>query len=538
MSWDTRLVGRILLLAAIFVLELTLVSIWLDTDSLVQRAQLIQMIHDWGAWCVRCIVGFAAIFATFAYLNYRSELTKTSDQISQSAFRWKLFAAHLCAMGIFTVLSFVLFGGRGSGASADLLAAGWLVVGTSAIALAGLAFLPFAVWVQLFRNTGYLWVYASAAVVSACLVGNMARSLWQPACYLTFSLTKLFLHLFASGIVAEPGTLVIGTERFQVEIAPQCSGLEGVGLILAFGILWLSLFRKECRFPRSLLLLPLAATIVFLLNSLRIAVLILIGNAGAYQIALGGFHSQAGWIVFSAVGVAFCCVLQRVPWFTKEPQTSETPTIAARNPTAAFLLPFLAILGGGMIARAAAAANSPEWAYPVCFFGAFGALWAFRRSYANLNWRFDWFGPLTGVLVFMLWVALDQFTYRAAGHAALADSSAAKLTWIIFRVSAAVVIVPIAEELAFRGFLMRRLVSQDFEAVDFQHFSLFALLASSAVFGLLQGRFWIAGILAGILFGLMAIRRGRIGDAVVAHASANALLCVYILAYHKWHLWW
>src|SRR5215468_4050162 len=117
MSWGTRLVGRILLLAAIFVLELTLVSIWLDTDSLVQRAQLIQMIHDWGAWCVRCIVGFAAIFATFAYLNYRSELTKTSDQISQSAFRWKLFAAHLCAMGIFTVLSFVLFGGRGSGAS-------------------------------------------------------------------------------------------------------------------------------------------------------------------------------------------------------------------------------------------------------------------------------------------------------------------------------------------------------------------------------------------------------------------------------------
>jgi membrane protease YdiL (CAAX protease family) len=48
----------------------------------------------------------------------------------------------------------------------------------------------------------------------------------------------------------------------------------------------------------------------------------------------------------------------------------------------------------------------------------------------------------------------------------------------------------------------------------------------------------IGGVIsAGILFGLAVIRRGRIGDAVVAHATANALLAAYVLAYHKWHLW-
>jgi CAAX prenyl protease-like protein len=111
------------------------------------------------------------------------------------------------------------------------------------------------------------------------------------------------------------------------------------------------------------------------------------------------------------------------------------------------------------------------------------------------------------------------------------------VTWIVFRVLAAVVTVPLAEELAFRGYLMRRLLSRDFALVSFQRFSWLALLASSVAFGLLHGGFWIAGGIAGILFGLAVIRRGRILDAVMAHASANALLAVYVLASHKWHLW-
>ncbi|MFZ0229710.1 MAG: CAAX prenyl protease-related protein, partial [Mycobacterium sp.] len=108
---------------------------------------------------------------------------------------------------------------------------------------------------------------------------------------------------------------------------------------------------------------------------------------------------------------------------------------------------------------------------------------------------------------------------------------------ITLRVLAAIVTVPLAEELAFRGFLLRRLVAIDFESVSFRSYRWFALLASSLVFGLLHGGYWIPGTLAGILLAYAAIRRGRIGDAVVAHATANALLAVYVLTYHKWHLW-
>jgi exosortase E/protease (VPEID-CTERM system) len=535
------LIQRVLLLAVLFASELIIISVWLDSDSLVQRAGLIGIMHDWGDWILRCIVGFATIFVTFAYLKNKTILERISGQVAQTPIRWSLFAAHCSAMGIFVGLSFLLYGGGVSGSWADLVAASWFVAGISAIAFAGFALLPWVSWAQLIRGTGPLWAYASTAVVSACLIGNMVRRLWQPASHLTFRLTEIFLSPFVSGIIAEPATMVIGTQRFLVQIAPECSGLEGVGLILAFVILWLLVFRQECRFPRSLVLIPIGVALVFLLNAVRIAALVLIGSAGARQIALGGFHSQAGWIAFSVVGVGFCFAIQRVPWFTTRHQSWESLGAATHNPTAAFLSPFLMIVAVGMIADAATGGGTLQWLYPLRFFAAFAMLWVFRRSYASLNWRCDWLAPAIGAVVFVIWVGLDRSSNPAADREVsavfVASSTVAKLSWITFRVLAAVVTLPLAEELAFRGFLMRRLLSRDFESVSFRRIPWLALLASSVVFGLLQGGYWIAGSVAGILFGWAVIRRGRIGDAVVAHATASALLAAYILAYHKWHLW-
>ena len=98
---------------------------------------------------------------------------------------------------------------------------------------------------------------------------------------MTFRLVEWLLRLFASGVTANPATMIIGTGNFQVEIADQCSGFEGAGLMLAFGVVWLCLFRKECRFPQALLLVPAGVAVIYLLNAVRIAALILIGSAGA-----------------------------------------------------------------------------------------------------------------------------------------------------------------------------------------------------------------------------------------------------------------
>jgi CAAX prenyl protease-like protein len=97
--------------------------------------------------------------------------------------------------------------------------------------------------------------------------------------------------------------------------------------------------------------------------------------------------------------------------------------------------------------------------------------------------------------------------------------------------------VPIAEELAFRGFLLRRLASSDFESVGWRTFSWAPFLISSAAFGILHGDHWLAGTIAGALFALAQFRRGRIGDAIAAHAVANALLAAWVLLAGAWQLW-
>jgi CAAX prenyl protease-like protein len=60
---------------------------------------------------------------------------------------------------------------------------------------------------------------------------------------------------------------------------------------------------------------------------------------------------------------------------------------------------------------------------------------------------------------------------------------------------------------------------------------------SSVIFGLLHGDRWIAGTCAGALHAAVLLRRGKLGDAVVAHAFTNALLAGWVVARGAWHLW-
>jgi membrane protease YdiL (CAAX protease family) len=56
-------------------------------------------------------------------------------------------------------------------------------------------------------------------------------------------------------------------------------------------------------------------------------------------------------------------------------------------------------------------------------------------------------------------------------------------------------------------------------------------------FGILHGERWLAGAIAGGIFALVQLRRGRIGDAIVAHSAANALVAAWVLFAGDWNLW-
>jgi exosortase E/protease (VPEID-CTERM system) len=352
-------------------------------------------------------------------------------------------------------------------------------------------------------------------------------------------MVKFMLSWLLPEATTDAAQAIIRAPHFSVIIAPECSGLEGAALILVFTIVWLWLFRQESRFPWALALLPAGVVVLFILNAVRLTALVWIGNAGAEKIAAGGFHSQAGWISFNAVAFGLSIVARRSPWFSTRTQSVE-PSGTAEHATRAFLIPFLAILGVGMLARAASAGF--EALYPLRLAAAGVALWIFRRCYKDCDWRFGWSAPVGGVVVFVLWVGLDQVFGTAASSSPIpaaldAMSPPGRIFWLAARVLAASITVPVAEELAFRGYLMRRLVAADFDRVDPRQFTWFALALSSIIFGALHGSSWLAACASGLVYGSVYARSGRIGDPVAAHAITNILLAVCVLAFHQWQLW-
>lgn len=534
------LLPRLLVLTIVFAAELLLLSVWLDNSSLIARGGILSLVGHWGALAVRGVVGFTALFLTFAYLKSRAALASISSRADHAPISLGLLATHVFAMAAFARLSWAMYGDHLTVLPPAISVGLWLLAGIAAIAVLLAALLPLNLWTQLLRATGSLWAFALVVVIAACVVGNYARLLWQPASLLTYVLVKSSLTPFVSNVVADPASMTLGTAKFSVNIAPQCSGFEGVGLILAFTACWLWFFRRECRFPHALILIPAGVVAIYLLNALRITALILIGNAGAPGIALGGFHSQAGWIAFNAVALGLSFAATRIRWvMPARIAAGSTAASTPHNPAIPWLLPFVIILATGMFTTAAS--SDIEWLYPLRFLAAAAVLWAMRDRYRALDWRFTWFGPSIGVLVFALWIAVD-FALKSAHPDAMpsalaAVSSPARVTWITFRVLAAVVTVPIAEEFAFRGFLIRRIVSADFEALPLTTFTWLSLAVSSLAFGLLHGHLWFAGTLAGLLYAWAMLRRGRIGEAILAHATTNALLAGYVLIFHRWHLW-
>lgn len=509
------------------------------------------LVHRYhGNWAfLRIAIVFGSLLLAISYTKSRNLFHEVSNELKSVPIRWALVAGHFGALLLFVAVSFAP---QETGVPAVLLAALWYLAGVLTIALAGVALVPPAAAWRLVRATGYAWTYALAAGVIASrlvvyaplwtgAIWNPAINLsWKPATDFTFGLVNALLRLFLSNVIADWKTMTIGTPAFNVTILPWCAGFEGTALMLVFSVAWLGFFRREFRFPQALLLVPAGMAVMWMSNVIRITALILIGVAGAPGVAIGGFHSQAGWIAFNCVALGFVTLSGRIPWFARGVLEKPRVKTVAENPAAAYVLPFLIILAVTMLSRAASS-SSFEWLYPLRFASVAGALWFFRASYAELDWHFSWFSVGAGCVVFGLWMGLDQLS-GAPKDSAIAAGLAAwpywgRMAWLVIRTAAAVTTVPIAEELAFRGFLIRRVISSNFESLDPRRYTIVAVLVSSLAFGAMHGPRWIAGALAGLIYAIAYLRRGRIGDAVIAHAVTNALLALVVVSMRKWYLW-
>jgi CAAX prenyl protease-like protein len=163
----------------------------------------------------------------------------------------------------------------------------------------------------------------------------------------------------------------------------------------------------------------------------------------------------------------------------------------------------------------------------------------YGRRYRRLDWRISGHAAGVGIVVFIVWIIAARFLTVPQGkpEGLSTMSAASQWLWITTRVAAAVFTVPIAEELAYRGYLMRRLTRVDFDAVAFPEVRWPALASAAIAFGLVHGALWLPGVFSGLAYGALAVKTGRLGDAIAAHAVTNASLAGYVLAFNQWQLW-
>ncbi len=536
---------RLLGLVALLTLEIFGLGARFTTDSLEAAgdAWWAQTLWRWKVVLPPLAIAVSTASVLFGGDRLRAELQRVYAELTTPHRAWPWFVAHLGAFVLFVQLTaFILEGGFAHSTIQWLWVALWLGTAAAATFFWAASVCPPQVLLAVLWRARPFVLIGGVVGTMAWVAGLITEGWWDPLQAATMNLVALLVYVIAPDMVFVPDERIVGTQRFYVHIANTCSGYEGIGLIWVFLSAYLVLCRDQLRFPRALLLIPVGTLIVWIANAFRLTTLIAIGTWIDEDIAMGGFHAYSGSLLFSGVALAIVFAARRSRFLAADDAhtAADVPAETASNAAAAYLLPFLAIVATQMLAGAVSTGSSFDVLYPLRVVAAGAVLLAFHRSYRGIRWTFSWEAAAAGVGVFALWMALEP-TPDAEETAAFASALHAlppgmMALWLVARVVGSVVTVPIAEELAFRGYLMRRLVDADFERVSLRTFTVLAFVVSSVLFGVMHGR-WLAGTLAGMCYALVVYRRGELGDAIGAHALTNALIAAYVLATGHWLLW-
>ena len=178
-----------------------------------------------------------------------------------------------------------------------------------------------------------------------------------------------------------------------------------------------------------------------------------------------------------------------------------------------------------------------------------GALLWVARPAIDFQTRHAAASVLIGVMVFVTWVAPDivapgyrhywVFENSLTGEARGTLSAGGRVDPVVLalRMLRAVALVPIVEELFWRAWLMRWLISPDFLKLPLGAYSAASFWAVAILFASEHGSYWDVGLAAGIVYNWWMVRAKSLGDLILAHAVTNACLSIYVIAAAKWEYW-
>jgi hypothetical protein len=219
----------------------------------------------------------------------------------------------------------------------------------------------------------------------------------------------------------------------------------------------------------------------------------------------------------------------------------------------AYLAPFLGffivLAAGWMVGhfgegRAFWVFSEPQyWAFPVQTIVCTALLVRGWKDYELGAPRRPLFTVAIGILALLVWIAPQEWMGAARRDKGFEPEFFGAAGWpymvnLGLRLVRLIVVVPLVEEIFWRGFLLRFLIHEDFTRVPVGTFSWRS-------FGIVTGGFclehqfpdWPAAIITGALFNLVAYRTRSLSSCVLVHAVTNALLGVYVLYTRQWGFW-
>ena len=189
--------------------------------------------------------------------------------------------------------------------------------------------------------------------------------------------------------------------------------------------------------------------------------------------------------------------------------------------------------------------DSRYWIYLLKTLVGAWLIWEMRPFVLEMRWKLSWEAVLVGVAIFAVWAGLDGWYPRLSEvtepgwnpHLRYGEGSALAWLYVVTRIAGSSLVVPPIEEVFYRSFLYRVLVKRDFRAMPLSQFHGLSFVVTSAIFGLLHPDRWLAGILCGLAYQWLVIRKQRLGDAMTAHAITNFLLGLWVAWKGAWIFW-
>lgn len=204
--------------------------------------------------------------------------------------------------------------------------------------------------------------------------------------------------------------------------------------------------------------------------------------------------------------------------------------------------------------------RQPElWLYPVQTIVTLLVLATYWRQYEFRPFRGTGLAVVAGLVGIAVWIAPGflferlhmspgplqhlGFTSRAGNAPAfLAAQHQIGLYWltVTMRFVRLVIAVPLAEEIFWRGFLMRYLtqLEGDYWKVPFGTFHWRSFVGVTTGFILIHAQVdYFGAAVFGVLMYWVTVRTKSLAACVIMHATANLLLGVYVLGTQQWGYW-